>query len=312
MRAFRIVFMGTPDFAVPSLQRLHQKGFDIAAVVTGPDKKRGRGNDLTPTPIKKAALELELPVIETDNLRAETLADQLRELCPDLIVVVAFRILPPTVLAIPTIGSVNLHASLLPKFRGAAPIHHAVMNGEQQTGATVFFLDDKVDTGACLSQIQTAIGPDETTGEVYNRLMKIGADLLADTLEEIRYGRHQALPQDNSRASLAPKLFQKDCEVLFDRPASVVHNHIRGLSPHPCGFTCLDGKRLKLLRSSIGPSLLGQPSGEVVSLDDTFLVSCANGESVILHEVQLEGKKSTDGPSFLRGYFGAKKLCLTS
>jgi methionyl-tRNA formyltransferase len=312
MNPFRIIFMGTPDFAVPSLELLHQKGYDIAAVVTGPDKKRGRGSELTPTPVKKAAVNLNLPVIETDNLKSDTFTDQIMRLQPDLIIVVAFRILPPSVLAVPKIGSVNLHASLLPKYRGAAPIHHAVMNGEPQTGATVFFLDHNVDTGACLSQVTTEIGPDETTGEVYTRLMHSGAELLTRTVEDIRMSRQVPIPQDDSLATAAPKLFPKDCEVSFNRPAIEVHNHIRGLSPNPGAFTWLDGKRLKLQHSSVGPVVDVKDAGLVVSLDDQFLVSCANSESVILHQVQLEGKKSIDGPSFLRGYSGAKKMCQTS
>jgi methionyl-tRNA formyltransferase len=312
MNPFRIIFMGTPDFAVPSLNELHQRGFDIAAVVSGPDKKRGRGSELSATPVKKAAVNLGLKVIETDNLKSELFAAQIKALKPDLLVVVAFRILPPSVLAIPCVGSVNLHASLLPKYRGAAPIHHAVMNGEEKTGATIFFLDDNVDTGSCLSRIETAIGPDETTGDVYERLMHLGAGLLADTVEDIRNGNHNALPQDHSQATLAPKLFQQHCEVDFNRPALQVHNQIRGLSPHPCAFSWIDGKRLKLLRSTVGSGVSEHPAGEILSMDDKFIVTCANGSFVELLQVQLEGKKSTDGNSFLRGYSGAKKMCHTN
>ncbi len=304
--SFRIVFMGSPDFAVPSLDLLHQNGFRVAGVVTGPDKKRGRGNELSPTPVKKKALELGLPVIEVEDLKETTFHNQLEELSPDLFVVVAFRVLPKSILQIPAIGSINLHASLLPKYRGAAPIHRAVMNGDAETGATIFFLDEKVDTGNYLMQLKTPIGSHETTGEVYNRLMTEGGRLLLRAVKVIRSGNYKLHQQDDTKATSAPKIFQNDCLVHFDRSCEAVHNQIRGLSPFPGAFTFLDGKRLKLYRSSPLPEV-SLEVGQMKSVDHKLYIGCASGAVEIL-ELQLEGKKTTDGASFVRGYSGAGKV----
>jgi methionyl-tRNA formyltransferase len=298
----RIVFMGSPDFAVPSLQQLHQNGYEIVGVVTGTDKKRGRGSELSPTPVKKAALELSLNVLEVDDLKSPDFSQQLATLRPDLFIVVAFRVLSKSLLEIPTIGSINLHASLLPKYRGAAPIHRAVMNGDRETGVTIFFLDERVDTGKYLVQRNVSIGPNETTGDIYSKLMHTGAELLVAAAETIKNGDYALIPQDDSKASPAPKLFSNDCIVDFDKNADVVHNQIRGLSPFPTAFTMLDDKRFKILRTMAHPEVK-IPVGKLHFVDGVPYIGCNSG-AVELVEVQIEGKRATDGASFARGYQG--------
>lgn len=298
----RVIFMGSPDFAVASLKKLHQDGVEIVAVVTGPDKRRGRGNETSPTPVKHEANTLGLNVIEADNLKDTGLHSEFSSLKPDLFVVVAFRILPPEMLKIPKIGSINLHASLLPKYRGAAPIHRAVMNGDSETGATIFFLDENVDTGNYIAQTKIKIAPHETTGEVYQRLMKLGADLLSDAIRDIKSGKYKLQKQDKTQVSLAPKLFTKDCIIDFAKPAEDVHNQIRGLSPVPAAFTLIDQKRLKIYKSKPIPNV-SIPQGEYHIVDEKPVIGCKSG-AVELLEVQLEGKKATDGTSFAHGYSG--------
>jgi len=303
----RIVFMGSPDFAVASLEALADAGFSIVSVVTGPDKRRGRGTAHSATPVKSAALRYNLPVIEVDDLRNPDFADQLRALKPDLLVVVAFRVLPRTILDIPTRGAVNLHASLLPAYRGAAPIHRAVMNGETRTGTTVFFLDERVDTGSYIAQCQTFIDPDETTGQVYERLMHLGAQLLVHSVKQIQAGTYTLTQQDEALATAAPKLYASDCVIDFTRPASALHNQIRGLTPFPGAHTWLDDKRLKVQHSQPGPAMHLE-SGRIHFHDGKLLVACADNTTIALEKVQLEGKKPVDGASFFNGYTGDGRI----
>ncbi len=302
-----IVFMGSPDFALPSLQKLHQSSHEITAVVSGKDKRRGRGSETSPTPVKARALELGLPVIEVEDLNSAEFENQLRELNADLYVVVAFRILPENILAIPAIGSVNLHASLLPKYRGAAPIHHAIMNGETETGCTVFMLDQNVDTGQIISQKSTEIGENETTGDLYNRLKKMGSDILVKAVDDIENNEHELRAQDHSKATPAPKLFKEDCKVSFDNQAQKVHNKIRGLSPFPTAWAELDDLKFNLYRSKMGPEK-DLSGGELAMEDDKLLAGCADGKTVILEEVQLQGKRKMSGKDFMNGYSGTGML----
>ncbi len=296
-----IVFMGSPDFAIPSMEKIHaHPDLKLSAVVSNVDKRRGRGTDKMPTPVKKRALELQLPVIEVENLKDENFEKKLRELNADLFVVVAFRVLPKSILEIPNIGSVNLHASLLPRYRGAAPIHWAVINGESETGCTIFFLDEQVDTGNILLQKKMRIGSDETTGEVYNRLMEEGSDALIEALQLIRQGNYELQPQDDSLATPAPKLFRENTELHFDKPASEVHNLIRGLSPFPTAWTTWKGEKMKIYRSALGPMANIDP-GELLLRDDRLLVGCSDSTVEIL-ELQLPGKKRISAADFIRGY----------
>lgn len=296
-----IVFMGSPEFAIPSLEKIHQSAeHTVKAVVSNVDKRRGRGSKTSPTPVKAKALELGLPVIEVDDLNSTEFAEKMKALKADLFVVVAFRILPVSILEIPNIGSVNLHASLLPKYRGAAPIHWAIMNGEKETGCTIFFLDEKVDTGNILLQKSMEIGENETTGELYGRLRDMGSELIVEALELIESGDYELKPQDDQKASPAPKLFRDDCHIDFDRPAFEVHNKIRGLSPFPTAWASLNGDKFNMYASEIGPELNLKP-GELTEHQDNLLVGCGSG-TVILKEVQLPGTKRMSGQEFIHGH----------
>lgn len=302
----RIVFMGSPDFAIPSLEKLYESEHEIVSVVSNVDKRRGRGSQTHPTKVKKRALELDLPVIEVEELDAPDFYEQLELLDADLFVVVAFRILPPQILALPQKGSINLHASLLPKYRGAAPIHWAVMNGEEQTGCTIFFLDEDVDTGNIIKQKKTKIGPNETTGDLYERLKEQGSEALLQSMQDIAADEYETVPQDDSRATPAPKLFTDDCKVDFHQPAEVVHNKIRGLSPFPTAWATLDEFKFNMYRSEMGPDI-SLNAGRLEVRNGDLLVGCEPG-TVVLREVQLEGKRRMNGIDFMNGYHGAGQL----
>lgn len=296
-----IVFMGSPEFAIPSLEKIHQsEDHTVKAVVSNVDKRRGRGSKTSPTPVKAMALELGLPVIEVEDLHSPDFAEQLKDLDADLFVVVAFRILPVSVLEIPKIGSINLHASLLPKYRGAAPIHWAIINGEQETGCTIFFLDEKVDTGNILLQESTEIGKNETTGQLYGRLRDMGSELVLEALQRIESGEYELKPQDDDLASPAPKLFKDDCHVNFDYPAAEVHNKIRGLSPFPTAWASLNGDKFNMYASEIGPDMNLKP-GELTEYEEQLVAGCREG-TVILKQVQLPGSKRMTGQDFIHGH----------
>lgn len=301
-----IIFMGSPDFAIPSLEKLHRSPHTISAVVSNVDKRRSRGSGKIPTPVKSKALDLGLPVIEVEDLHSPEFHEKLRSLKPDLFVVVAFRILPKEVLEIPEIGSVNLHASLLPKYRGAAPIHWAIINGEQETGCTIFFLDERVDTGNILVQKSIAIGDDETTGEVYKRLMEVGSDTLLKAVDMIETGSYELKPQDDELATPAPKLFRNNTRINFERPAVEVHNFIRGLSPFPTAWAMWGNEKFNIYKSRLGPYVDADP-GELFEKDGKLLAGCGDG-TVELLEVQLPGKKRMDSRQFLNGYEAFGKL----
>ena len=284
-----IIFMGSPEFAVPSLEKLHASRHTIQAVVTNVDKRRGRGGSTSPTPVKQRALELGLPVIEVQDLKSDEFKNALTDLSADLFVVVAFRVLPKHVLEIPKIGSVNLHASLLPKYRGAAPIHWAVMNGEEKTGCTIFFLDEKVDTGKIILQKETEIGWNENTGQVYERLMYLGSNVLLDAIELIDSGDYNTINQDDKLATPAPKLFKEQTHLIFDSTVDEVHNKIRGLSPFPTAWAMLDGEKINFYEAKSGP-FANIDAGEILIKNDKLLVGCKDG-TIELLEIQLPGKK---------------------
>lgn len=295
-----IVFMGSPEFAIPSLEQIHQSEHTIKAVVSNVDKRRGRGSKKSPTLVKAKAQELGLPVIEVEDLSSAQFGDQLKALDADLFVVVAFRILPTTILDIPKKGSINLHASLLPRYRGAAPIHWAVINGEEETGCTVFFLDEKVDTGNVIAQKKTAIGDNETTGELYNRLRDMGSELLLGSINKIDSGDYSLSEQDHSKATPAPKLFREDCHIDFNKPAKEVHNKIRGLSPFPTAWANWNGEKFNMYGSKLGIQANIDP-GELLAKEDKLLVGCSDG-TVELTEIQLPGTKRLTGEELIRGY----------
>ncbi len=254
----------------------------------------------TPSVVKKKAVELGYPVIETDSTRDSEFIEKIRNLNPDLLVVVAFKILPPDLLSVSRYGAINLHASLLPKYRGAAPIHWAIINGEKETGCTVFFLEKNVDTGHIIKQKPTVIGPDETTGDLYNRLKDLGAKLLVDSVDMIRNGDITKIPQNHDKATQAPKLFSDDGKIDFNDSSENVHNKIRGMSPFPGAWTDYDGHKLNIYRSRRGPDINLEP-GELVFTNGKLLAGCNSG-SVELVEVQMPGKKRVKGTDFANGY----------
>jgi len=302
----RIVFMGSPDFALPSLEKIHQSDHSIVGVVSNVDKRRGRGGETSPTPVKEWAKNNDLNVITVENLDDTEFHEQLKDLEPDLFVVVAFRILPPEVLEIPRIGSINLHASLLPKYRGAAPIHWAVMNGEEKTGCSIFFLEEDVDTGAIIKQEPTSIGPNETTGDVYKRLKVLGAEILHEAIYDIESGDYEKKPQQDELATPAPKLFSEDCLIDVHTTAPDLHNKIRGLSPFPTAWTTLDGTKFNLYRSELGPYISLAP-GRLKEWKENLLLGTDEG-TVNLIKVQLAGRKKMSGIEFLNGYSGPMSI----
>lgn len=293
--------MGTPAFAVESLKALIESGYPPIAVVTIPDKKKGRGQSLTPSAVKVVAEEYEIPVLQPDSLKEPSFAEQLKTVEPDVIVVVAFRILPESVYSIAKKGAFNLHASLLPAFRGAAPINHAVMEGAAETGVTTFFLKPKVDTGDMILQRSIEVGPNETAGRVHDRLACLGAEAVVDTVRLIEEGKVDSMPQDESLASPAPKVFKKDMKVDWTRSAGEVHNHIRGLSPYPTAWTTLAGETIKLYKSRVvDGSFSDARPGTILSAQDRLIVACGIG-AVELHELQKQGKKRMTTENFLNG-----------
>ena len=298
--SLRIIFMGTPEFAVPSLERLVDAGFKPVAVATVPDKRRGRGQKVQASAIKRAALRLGVDrILQPESVKDKEFAAQVAGLAPDVIVVVAFKILPPAVFEAARLGAFNLHGSLLPKYRGAAPIHHAVLNGDTETGVTTFFLKQKVDTGDMILQRTMPIGPDDTTGDVHDRMMILGAEAVVETMRLIESGDVPSLPQDDALATPAPKVFREDAQVEWGQAAEQVHNHVRGMSPIPGAFTMHDGNQLKILRSSISDGD-GEP-GEVLEIDTDLVVACGTG-AVRLTELQLEGRRRMPAQELLRGY----------
>lgn len=300
MKPLNIVFMGSPDFAVPSLEKLHDSAHNILAVVSNPDKRRGRRGKPVPTAVKSRALELSLPTIDVEDVKSARFYEQLNSLQPDLLVVVAFRILPPAILEIPKKGSINLHASLLPKYRGAAPIHWAVINGEKVTGCTVFFLNEKVDTGNIIDMKETAIGETETTGDIYNRLKVIGSDLLLDCIDKIASDSFTLKPQEDSKATPAPKLFRENTHIEFGKDAQSVHNFIRGLHPFPGAWCTYLGQKMNIHRSKPQMDLDLEP-GKLSYIENKLFAGCGNG-SLELQELQLPGTKILSGSEFANGY----------
>ena len=296
----RIIFMGTPEFAVPSLERLVDNGYAPVAVATGPDRRRGRGRKLSPTPVKEAALRLGIgQILQPESVKDPAFAEAIVALEPDVIVVVAFKILPEAVYTPARKGAFNLHGSLLPRYRGAAPIQRAVMAGETETGVTTFFLKKKVDTGDMILQWPMSIGPDETAGEVHDRMMDLGAEAVLETVRRIDAGTVETQPQNDSVASPAPKIFPEDGRIDWEQPAEAVHNHIRGLSPYPGAWTHHGEALLKLYRSRrAGGS--GDP-GEVLETGPRLLVACGDGAVEVL-EIQQQGRRRLEAAAFLNGY----------
>jgi len=297
----RIVYMGTPDFAVPSLETLIANGFEPVCVVTGPDKQRGRGQTWSPTPVKEVADAHGIPVLQPESVKDPAFAAAVAQTDPDLIVVVAFRILPPAVFTCARLGAFNLHGSLLPAFRGAAPIQHALMAGVKKTGVTTFFLKEKVDTGNIILQKELAVGPDETAGELHDRLMILGAKAVLETVRLIQTGEVELTEQDDRLATPAPKISREDARIRWSADARQVHNQIRGLSPVPGAWTMHNGVLLKILRTRLASDSTSRPSGSIVSADKRLEIACGRG-TILAEEIQREGKAKLSASDFVNGY----------
>ena len=296
----RVIFMGTPDFAVPSLQALLDRGDDICAVYTQPDKPKGRGHKLQPPPVKELALRHSLPVLQPDTLRDEAVQESIAELEPDAIIVVAYgKLLPSKVLSVPRLGCINVHGSLLPKYRGAAPIQWAVINGEKTAGVTTMFMAEGMDTGDMLLKSETEVGPEETSGELFDRLKLLGAKLLTETLDKLEQGELKAIPQDGTQATLAPLLKKEMSALDWSEPAQRIHDRIRGLNPWPCAAADLDGKRVKLLASQVIEGE-GVP-GTAYNLDGELAAACGRG-MLRITELQADTGKRMSGKDYLLGH----------
>jgi methionyl-tRNA formyltransferase len=296
--------MGTPEFALPSLELLLKSKHQIVGVVTQPDKPKGRGLQFSPSPVKEFVERHNLKVLTPEDLKSEEFYQALSELKPDLIAVVAFRILPERIFSLPPFGTINLHASLLPKYRGAAPINWAIIKGEKKTGVTTFFIQRKVDTGNIVLQKEVEISPEETCGELSLKLSQVGADILLKTIDLIERGEVKTHFQDDSEATLAPKITDELCKIDWSKSAAEINNLIRGLSPQPGAFTLFRGKLLKIYKTEIVPERddLSEP-GKVISVDKSTGILVQTGRGILkLKELQLEGKKRITGDEFLRGY----------
>lgn len=297
--------MGTPEFAVPSLAILLENGYDVAGVVTATDKYGGRGNKvLLESAVKKYAVEKGIKVLQPTKLRDPAFLEELAALQANLQIVVAFRMLPEVVWDMPSKGTFNLHGSLLPKYRGAAPINWAVIRGEDTTGVTTFFIQHKIDTGDIILQREMPIGPDDTAGDVHDKMMELGAQAVLDTVQMIEKDQVELQVQDHEAATKAPKLFKETCEIDFNQTSEEVHNFIRGLSPYPAAWTTLDGKQLKILRSEVVMTMdmPSSPPGTFSSDNKHYVqVSTANGYINLL-ELQLQGRKRMKVKDFLNGY----------
>lgn len=301
-RNLRIVFMGTPDFAVPSLQVLIDAGYPVVAVITAPDKPGGRGmKEMIVSPVKKVAQQHQIPVLQPTNLKSKEFVSQLRSLKADLQVVVAFRMLPEVVWNMPPLGTINLHGSLLPAYRGAAPIQWAVIRGETVTGLTTFRLQHEIDTGQIIHQLKVPVLKTDTAGTLHDRMMMAGAGLIIGTIDAIQSGEVQYLEQDNSKVSHAHKISHTDAHIIWNSSSYDVYNHIRGFSPYPGAWSILDNKELKILRAEV---LSGQPTlkpGMLEKRGKKLVASTKDGELELL-EVQLAGKKRMSAGDLLNGY----------
>ena len=311
----KIVFFGTPDFAVESLSRLVDGGYNVAAVVTMPDKPAGRGRQLQESDVKRYAVEHGLPVLQPVSLKDEAFIEELRSFGAQLFIVIAFRMLPEAVWQMPPLGTFNLHASLLPRYRGAAPINWAVMNGDTETGVTTFFLKHEIDTGDVIQQRSCPIGRNENVEDIHDRLMVMGADMVLETVDAIINGTVKPIPQDQmlttgQQPTPAPKIFKDTCRIDWTRPAEELYNHIRGLSPYPAAWTVLKDENgnevttIKVYKTGEPEPFTGNERpvpGAILADRKTLRVACADGWLQVL-SLQQSGKKRMDTDAFLRGF----------
>ncbi|PNU21707.1 methionyl-tRNA formyltransferase [Geothermobacter hydrogeniphilus] len=297
----RTVFMGTPDFACPSLAGLIDAGCNLVGVFTQPDRPSGRGRKLTPPPVKVLAEQRQIPVFQPEKLRRPEAVEQLRSLAPDLVVVVAYgQILSREVLQLPRFGCINVHASLLPKYRGAAPINRAIIDGETVTGVTTMYMDEGLDTGDMLIRKSLDIGPNETAGQLHDRLAPLGAEAMRETLQRLCAGTLERVPQNDAESCYASMMKKEDGCVDWSRPARQVHNLVRGLDPWPSAYTTLDGLTLKIAATSVAAGT-GEPGTVLQASADGVLVACGE-QALLIGRLQLPGKKQLAAADFLRGH----------
>ncbi|MGI6267742.1 MAG: methionyl-tRNA formyltransferase [Acutalibacteraceae bacterium] len=297
----KIVFMGTPDFAVPCLDRIISDGHDILGVFTQPDKPKGRGYVLTPPPVKETAIKNGIEVYQPLSLKNGEALEILKKLNPDLIAVVAYgKILPVDILELPKYGCINIHASILPKYRGAAPIQWSVINGDKQTGVTSMYMEQGLDTGDMLITKTIDIGENDTAGEVHDRLSVLGADVLSQTIEEMLQGSIKRIKQDDSLSTYSPMLDKSLCPIDWNESATTIHNKIRGLSPWPVATAVLEDKVIKIHLSRLSQEV-GSKSGEVIKSDKNLIVSCGDGKCIEILQIQAQGSKRMSAQDYLRG-----------
>lgn len=305
----KIIFFGTPEFAVESLDKLIKGGYNVAAVVTMPDKIAGRGHKLIQSDVKKYALEKNLKVLQPEKLKSQEFIDQLKEINANLFIVIAFRMLPEIVWKMPKFGTFNLHASLLPKYRGAAPINWAVINGDSETGVTTFFLKHEIDTGDIIQQEKIIINPEDNVGDIHDKLMHLGAEMVIETVKAIEKGEVKTIPQSEGEFTPAPKIFKDTCRIDWQLPSKKIHNLIRGLSPYPAAWTTMIDSRypeepldVKIYSTVLNDEIasFGKP-GEISITKNKLFVATGDNLLEIL-SLQPAGKKRMDAEAFIRGY----------
>lgn len=316
----RVVFMGTPDFAVESLKRIIEAGINIVGVITAPDKPAGRGNKIHSSPVKIFAREAGIKnILQPTNLKSPDFINELEALKADLQVVVAFRMLPEVVWSMPPLGTINLHASLLPDYRGAAPINWAIINGEKKTGVTTFFIEKEIDTGKIIYSEKADIGPDTTAGELHDTLMNLGADLLVKTINAITSKEYPITAQSNinhaHELKPAPKIFKEDCKIKWTRDARIIHNFIRGLSPYPAAWTEISHEEsiipVKIFKATYSIEIHNTPIGHILTDDRKSLKVAVHDGYIHLLELQQAGKKRLKTEEFLRGFQGSNPFSIS-
>lgn len=302
MNLLRIIFMGTPEFAVPSLEILLENKLNVVAVITAPDKPQGRGQKPAFSPVKECALKYKIPVLQPTNLKSQEFLESLRSYKANLQIVVAFRMLPEVVWSMPSLGTFNLHASLLPQYRGAAPINWAIINGEKETGVTTFFLKHEIDTGSIIYQEKEAILSEDDAGSLYERLMKKGSQLVLKTVKAIEAGDFPSVPQPVVKEiKHAPKIFKESCEIHWAQPGEHILNFVRGLSPYPAAWTVVNGKNYKIYKVSLTDNKKEGIPGEFTSDNKNYLYVRTLDGWLSVEELQPEGKKKMKTQDFLRG-----------
>ena len=314
MNKLKVVFFGTPDFARASLEAIHTSAHEVVGVVTVADKASGRGQKIHQSPVKTYAVEHDLPLFQPEKLRNEEFLSQIQSLNADIFVVVAFRMMPKVLFSMPRLGTFNLHASLLPDYRGAAPINYAVINGETKSGVTTFFINEKIDEGNILLQAETEISPEDNAGTLHDRLMEIGAKLVVETLDGLAEGKLTEIPQNQKEnPKTAYKIFKEDTKIDWEKEVEVIHNFIRGMSPYPAAFTILEvggeQKILKIFKGKFQKIQHSKENGAIEISKNEFKIYAKNGV-YFPEELQLEGKKRMNLKDFLNGFHSFDELKL--